>query len=124
MRRLVAAGALAWVNFTLILAAITPAIASGPGSNLPACCLRDGKHHCTLVAPSSDSVPALESARCPVYPGVRALPAQAKASGESASGAVYAAMASHLTLQPRTEALYRISYSRAGQKRGPPAHLA
>jgi len=123
MRRLVAAALLAWVDFTLILAVITPAFAAGAGSHLPACCLRDGKHRCSLPAPSSDSGPALEPARCAVYPGARALPAQAKASGVVASEAVSAALASHPASQPRTEALYRISYNRAGQKRGPPVSL-
>jgi len=119
MRRIVAAAALAWINFTLILA-VAPVFAAGV-SNLPACCLRDGKHRCTL--PVSSSGPALQSARCPIYPGARALPAQAKASGAVASQAVFAALASQPASDPRTETLYRISYSRAGQKRGPPAHL-
>ncbi|HEV2201747.1 MAG TPA: hypothetical protein VGR73_18155 [Bryobacteraceae bacterium] len=123
MRRLVAAALLAWANFTLILAAITPVFASSAGSNLPLCCLRDGKHRCTLLAPAPGSGPALRSARCAVYPGVRALPAQARASGVAVSGAVFAAIASHPAPHPRTETLFRISYNRAGQKRGPPVSL-
>lgn len=123
MRHRVAAALLAWVNFTLILGAITPAFAAGAESHVPLCCLRDGKHRCAQPAPSSDSGSALQSARCPVYPGARALPAQAKASGAAWSDAGFAAVASQPASQPRTETFYRISYNRAGQKRGPPASL-
>jgi hypothetical protein len=34
---------------------------------------------------------------------------------------IFAAIVAHPTAGPQTEALYRISYSRAGQKRGPPS---
>jgi hypothetical protein len=124
MRRLVAAAALAWVNFTLIFAAASPAFAGAAGSNLPSCCLRDGKHRCTLATQSSENGPALQSARCAVFPGGRALPAQDKASGVAALRTLFAAVAGHPAPQPRAETFYRISDSRAGQKRGPPVSFA
>ncbi len=124
MRRLVAAAVLAWINFALLFVAIDSAFGAGPVSNLPMCCRRDGKHACTLMAPSPISGPALQAARCPLYPGARALPAQAKASGLTPFVTVHAAIASQSSAQPQTEARCRMSYSRAGQKRGPPVFLA
>lgn len=124
MRRLAAAALLAWINFTLIFAAVIPA--GDAGSSLPACCRRAGKHGCamTAAAPSGASGSALQAAPCPMYPRAVAIPAQAKANGVTASAATLAANVSHSALQPQTEARYRISYNRSSQKRGPPSFLA
>ena len=129
MRRLLAAAALAWINFTLVFMAISSTFAAGPVSNLPMCCRRDDKHACSLMAQSPmaqspASGPAFEAARCPLYPGARALPVQSNGNGVPISVAVNDGIASHSAAQPQTEARYRMSYSRAGQKRGPPVSLA
>ena len=124
MRRLLAAAALAWINFTLVYMAISFAFGAGPVSSLPMCCRRDGKHACSLIAQSPFSGPTFQAARCPLYPGARAVPAQAKASGLNPFVTVHAAIASRAAAQPRTKARYRMSYSRAGQKRGPPVFFA
>jgi hypothetical protein len=47
----------------------------------------------------------------------------ARATALSTSQRICAAIVTHPAAQPQTEALYRISYSRAGQKRGPPPSL-
>jgi hypothetical protein len=124
MRRLLAAAALAWINFTLVFMAISSAFGAGPVSNLPFCCRRDGRHACSLMAQSPAFGPAFQAAPCQLYPGARALPAQSKGNGVPISVAVNAGIASHSAAQPQTEARYRMSYSRAGQKRGPPVSLA
>lgn len=124
MRRLLAAAALAWINFALLFAAIHSAFGAGPVSNLPLCCRRDGRHACSLMAQPPVSGAALQAARCPLYPGARAVPAQAKASGLTPFVTVNAAIASHSAAQPQTETRYRMSYSRARQKRGPPVILS
>ena len=121
MHRSAAAALLAWVNFTLIFAAFSPAMAAD--SNLPACCRRAGKHAC-MLAQSPLSGPALQAARCPMYPRSGAVPAQARATGLATSASIIAAVTSHPAAGPQTEARYRMSYSRAGQKRGPPVSLA
>jgi hypothetical protein len=121
MRRLAAATVLAWINFTLMFVAISPAFGSGPVAHLPLCCRRDGKHACSQMAQSPASGSAFEAARCTLYPGARAVPAQAKASGAMPFATVNAAVAVGHAAQPRTETRYRLSYNRACQKRGPPA---
>jgi hypothetical protein len=114
---------LAWINFTLMFVAISPAFGSGPVSHLPLCCRRDGKHACSQMAQSPASGAAFEAARCTLYPGARAVPAQAKASGAMPFVRVNTAAAVEPSARPRTEIRYRLSYNRAGQKRGPPALL-
>jgi hypothetical protein len=112
---------LAWINFVLIFAAIAPS--TSVASNLPACCRRAGVHGCSMTH-TGTSRPAFQAAPCAQYPQAGTTPAQAKASGVATSASVIAAVVSHLAAQPQTEARYRVSYSRAAQKRGPPAFLA
>ena len=112
---------LAWINFLLIFAAIAPS--TTVASNLPACCRRAGIHGCSMTH-TSTSGPAFQAAPCAQYPQAGIAPVQAKASGVATSATVIAAVVSHPAAQPQTEARYRISYSRAAQKRGPPAFLS
>jgi len=120
MRRLAAAVLLAWVNFTLLFAAVRPMAAAE--SQLPACCRRLGQHGCTMASPSSG--PAMQAALCPMYPRSGVVPAQIKASATAAPASTPAPVISHPEAQAQTESYYRISYSRTDQKRGPPAFLA
>ena len=112
---------LVWINFLLIFAAIAPSTTAA--SNLPACCRRAGIHGCSMTH-ASTSGPAFQAAPCAQYPRAGTAPAQAKASGVAPLETAIAAVVSHPTAQPQTEARYRVSYSRAAQKRGPPAFLA
>lgn len=123
MRRLAAAIGLAWINFTLIFMAISP-VFGAPSSNLPMCCRRGGKHACSLASQSPAGGTGFQSARCPLYPGSRALPAQSKVNAVAISATSTAVAANPTELRPQTEIRYRVSYSRAGQKRGPPVSLA
>jgi hypothetical protein len=125
MRRLLAAAALAWINFTLIFAAAgTLFNGNGAASNLPRCCRRDGKHACSLMTQPPGFGPAFQNARCPLYPGGRAVPAQAKATGATRIAVLRAAVVRYSARQPQSEILCRMSYSRASQKRGPPLSWA
>jgi hypothetical protein len=52
-------------------APLSPAFSGAPETNLPACCRRDGRHHCSTPVPrgSSDSGPGFRSRiSCPLYP--------------------------------------------------------
>jgi hypothetical protein len=52
------------------LSLLTPLLASGGESNLPACCRKAGLHHCGMPDGSAhDSGPAVRAQRCPMYPG-------------------------------------------------------
>jgi len=108
---------------TLLLVAfsfplIGPALfASDAQSNLPSCCRREGKHHCgmaSMAARDADPTgPVLHTSRC----------AQSTPGLIGSSRAIVAAVASHPAGHAQAEILFHISYSRSGQKRGPPALL-
>ena len=108
------------------LSLISPAVfASDADSNLPACCRRAGKHHCAMTASQlGASGPAVQTGRCPVFPAGEAVPANRPVSLPGTAQVVFAGLASHPASRPQTEALCRISYSRAAQKRGPPTLLS
>ncbi len=122
MSRFLASLLLALFSWSLI----SPAALAETDSNVPACCRRTGLHRCKIVSQGTGSAGAgIDAARCPQFPGVRALPAAAKLSGlTKSSQAFYTSIVGHPATHAQTEALYRISYSRAGQKRGPPVSLS
>ena len=94
-------------------------------SSLPACCRRNGQHHCVMSSGQSDTTGSLHvrGSRCALFPTVKALPAQPVAGSLRLASATFAGVVSHPASRPQTEALLRISCSRAGQKRGPPTFL-
>jgi hypothetical protein len=97
-------------------------------TRLPACCRRDGKHHC--MASMSDrnglrqttrafSTPTEKCPYCPsaviaVHTDLLALPP---------AKAVFASLVSHPSGTAQTDSLRRISRDRSRQKRGPPSLL-
>jgi hypothetical protein len=123
MRRTVSILLVSLFSFALIGPAVS---ASDADSQLPACCRRDGKHHCAMTEnqPAPSVGPLLHAARCPSFPAAKAVPASRTLGLVRISQAIFAGLVSHPASRPQTEALYRISYSRAGQKRGPPTLLA
>lgn len=105
---------------------IAPAFASGPDeSSLPACCRRDGKHHCAMM--SMGAVPsqyAAVSEKCPY-----SFPPQAALMLPHLTAALYdltfsAPEETPAFLVRQAESARRISRDRARQKRGPPRLLA
>jgi hypothetical protein len=123
VRRISAILMMALFSFSLIGEAL---FASDADSKLQACCLRDGKHHCTMTASQSESSsgPAVQAVRCPFFPTPKAGPASRTVSLPGISQTIFAGLVSHPAARPQTEALSRISYSRAAQKRGPPPFSA
>ena len=92
-------------------------------SNLPACCRRLGAHHCALASMDTHGVSLIQQ-RCAQFPlGGAALAASGMAAVTS-SQVVFAAVVNHPAAHAQTEALYRVSFSRVRQKRGPPALLS
>ena len=100
--------------------------ASDAESNLPASCRGHGKHHCAMMAQklAESSGPVIQAGRCPLFPGTNAAVAHRTTGVPRISEAIFCGVVSHPAAHPQTEARYRISYSRADQKRGPPAFLS
>lgn len=113
------------------LPAITPLFALGgaPDLNRPACCRRDGKHHCMLMdmdestsssAETKSVKPAYIGERCPY--GSKAMPVTVHPDWTLATAsAIFAGVVAHPAVAPQQEAKRRVSTDRSSQKRGPPA---
>jgi hypothetical protein len=123
MRRASAMLLLALFGFSLISPSV---FALGADSKLPACCRRDGKHHCATMATESESSsgPALQAGRCSFFPTGAGVPASRTVALAGISQAGFEQPASHEASAHRTETFCHSSYSRAGQKRGPPTLLS
>jgi hypothetical protein len=114
------------VGFSLPL--IAPLFASGPSeASLPACCRRDGKHHCMMAGMAMGQAPLryrTVTERCPYAPfaGLALVMPHALAlrSAPAIAGRAFTAAA----IMRDAEAGYRISADRTRQKRGPPSFLS
>lgn len=113
MRRILASLLLALVGFSLIAPAL---FASDADAKLPACCRRNGKHHCTQTTGSG-----FHAARCADFPSIAAIPSNQTAALPELFEATFAALIAQPTRTSRLEVRSLISYSQAGQKRGPPS---
>jgi hypothetical protein len=104
---------------------IAPALDSEPASKLPACCRREGKHHCAVASPAPSTEVALRDAshKCPRFPGTKSVARQDNAYAPTSSS-FHAAIVSHPALFTHLDARYRISSNRSHQKRGPPSLLS
>jgi hypothetical protein len=105
---------------------------SDPESDLPACCRRNGVHHCAMMdrftEMTSSGAPAFTAPpqRCPVYPqhpGMVFPRSPFHFAVIPTGGAGWAGLREHPACHAQTEARYRISCDRARLKRGPPATL-
>jgi hypothetical protein len=119
--------------FVFSFSLIAPAVFSDAESNLPACCRRDGKHHCSMtsremadvaVAPSSGSAVDALRARCPLFPSGGAVVPNPEAALLAACLPAGISTVSQMATLARAEAGYRISFNRSHQKRGPPSLLS
>jgi hypothetical protein len=123
MRRAPVIFLIALFSFSLIAPAI---FAVDPYAKLPACCRRAGKHHCELMQQeaASSSGPALDTGTCSLFPQTKAGPSGLASSVAGVPQPAALLPASHRSPQPATDSLSHSSYSRAGQKRGPPPTIA
>jgi hypothetical protein len=123
MRRASAMLLLALFGFSLISPSL---FALGADSKLPACCTRNGKHHCATMATDSESSSglALQAGRCSFFPTGEGFPASRTVALAGISHAGFQQLVSHLVSAHQTELFCHSSYSRAGQKRGPPTFLS
>jgi hypothetical protein len=124
MRRAFAISLLTAICFWLI----APIAFADPQSNLPACCRRNGAHHCAMAAGGAASTPdaSLRSIgpRCPAFPIAITAPAGVIVAFLKDSTTIFAGLAGRLSIQFQTEAPSRIAFNRSHQKRGPPVFLS
>jgi hypothetical protein len=123
MRRVLALLLMALFSFSLISPAV---FASDPDSKLPACCRRGGTHHCAMMAMQSESPSgsAVQPGRCPLFPSAKDVPAGPAASLPEFFRVISTGLLTHSAFIRESESLSLSSYSRAGQKRGPPASIS
>ena len=106
---------------------IAPALQADSDSTLPDCCRKAGKHHCSMsigveqVDEESGLTLKSNSTACPLYSQVKAAPARANCIAAPESALFFAAIVIYPTAHAQIEAHYRVSFSRAWQKRGPPS---
>jgi len=102
---------------------IAPLLAHDADSNLPACCRRNGKHHCMMQKMqrpgSKETGFASVSEKCPCFPASTCAAHSTKCKAE-AHKQFYAYVVSYPARSTRTEAHSRISSLRSHQRRGPP----
>jgi hypothetical protein len=115
------------VAFSLQLMA--PLLSAEPESKLPACCRRDGKHACSMMtkAPSASTSGKVsvtsKKTGCPLYPSGQTVPASDRVIVDSIHSARWTPPAIVADVAEQMEARFRILFSRATQKRGPPSRF-
>ena len=122
MRRMLATLLVSVLSFSLIV----PMLAGGADTDLPACCRRNGVHHCAMmdmdaaVAQPSGPIAKAQPVRCAYFPKGGALLPHSDAALPAVSDGRYCVSRSGLTVQYRVSAGYGVSSGRSHQKRGPP----
>jgi hypothetical protein len=123
MRRAIAISLMMLFSWTLI----APFVVPDTDANLPACCRRNGKHHCMMRMmerrSSSQNGFTSVSEKCPCLPASTCAVDSPTYKAETGKQ-FYPDAVRHPAIAPQTETLYRISSLRSHQKRGPPTPLA
>ena len=123
MRRLI--GITLLLLFSLPLISPAWALSATSGANLPACCRRNGAHHCIMnMQQAESSGPGISLSatpqRCPACPATVTNLQHGDLSFQAAS-LIFAEIVSHPSLKAQTTARARVALDRARHKRGPPA---
>jgi hypothetical protein len=110
--------------FSLPLISPLLALTADSDANLPACCRRNGTHHCFRTtrpaAPSAGTQLSDIPKPCPAYPAVVTPIRHSDLSLPTAS-LIFAEIISHPALKLQTQARARVALDRARQERGPPS---
>lgn len=125
LRKLIAIALLA--VFGLPLASSLFALTPRSQSNLPACCRRDGKHHCMMSMAERNRIfgtkPEFSAPleKCPYCPAAILSNHRSADFVPPSRHMIYAGLVSHPAVVVQAECQQRISRDRAHGKRGPPA---
>jgi hypothetical protein len=125
VRRLLAVSLL--LLFSLPLISPLFALTANSDTNLPACCRRNGAHHCMMKlqhTESSGTEVTLSTIpqRCPAFPAVVTPVKHGDLSFPTAS-LIFAEIVSNPSVKIQTQARARVALDRSRQKRGPPSDL-
>jgi len=122
LRRISAIVLLALFSFSLIGPEL---LSADSDSTLPACCRREGKHHCAAMSGSgqtSSTGPSFRSGgKCPFFPGSFISTSGSDAFIPVVSAAASAPLADHAALLYSAQASGHSYLTRSNQKRGPPS---
>ena len=116
--------------FLFSFSLIAPALFGDDESNLPACCRRDGKHHCGMMirdmAEAPSSGPAVDAlhAKCPLFPNGGAVLPHSGAAVLAAYQTAGVPLGCQIAARVQAAAGYRIPVSPSHPKRGPPRLLS
>jgi hypothetical protein len=105
--------------FVLAMPLLAPMFFSG-AEQLPACCRRNGAHHCAMMGMGAGSTQAQFQSKCPYGP-VASAEYTSTTNAPPPVQAFFGEVAHHPALFAQTQAGQRISAARSHQKRGPPA---
>ena len=119
MRRLIAITLLLLFSSPLISPLL--ALTATSAANLPACCRRNGAHHCmaNMQQPDGINVSTIPQ-KCPSYPAA-VTPIQHGDLSSHTASLIFAEIVSHPSVRTQTEARARVALDRSRQKRGPPS---
>jgi hypothetical protein len=126
VQRLLALSLLLLFSFPLVSPLL--ALSTSSDANLPACCRRNGVHHCQMKVQQSNTsahqtTVITVSMKCPFYPGsailIRHNDARLHASMRLLAESVY-----HATVTTPTYAHVQIAINTAWQQRGPPTPIS
>jgi hypothetical protein len=123
VRRALASLLLVLFSFPLI----EPAIVSDAPSQLPACCKRNGAHHCDMSSGDAETQgSAIQAIRpkCPYYPATAVFPVEGKAAVLVNSRFIAASVSSYPAVAAVIQTGYHPALSRSHHKRGPPSQLS
>jgi hypothetical protein len=111
----------------LCVGVLAPLVPSPQFETVPACCRRDGKHHCMKMASSRRDISERAAAsispaqtKCPLFPQALPWPMRVPVALRAVS-AVFAEVVARPAVPPHTQNQCRVSLIRSHQKRGPPA---
>ena len=122
MRRILALA----VALVIGLPLVAPLLSFDLALAVPACCRRNGQHHCMsgMMQPMAPNQgPAIVAAKCPSFPAPSIMPQPLVFVAREAKNKGVDLFVRPAAL-PQTEARFRIAFARSRQKRGPPTILS
>jgi hypothetical protein len=120
------------ISIAVLFAVIAPTflifadLKTSAETKLPACCRRDGKHHCAMTVAVGDASSETQfkaaTPVCPFQSQASTVPLVASYL-PAATSVHFGGLQSHPAIHAQTFATLRISETRSHQKRGPPPLL-